>query len=35
MIAFGLTSCVCWPVSIPLLVFWLQDPTRRYYYGLA
>jgi predicted Zn finger-like uncharacterized protein len=35
MIAIGLTSCVCWPVSIPLLVFWLQDPTRRYYYGLA
>ena len=30
-IAMGLTSACLWPMTIPLLIFWLKDATRAYY----
>lgn len=31
LIALGLTSCLFWPLCIPLLVFYVQSPTRLWY----
>lgn len=28
MICIGLTSCCFWPVTIPLLIFWIKEDTR-------
>ena len=30
-IGIGLTSACLWPMTIPLLIFWLKDATRAYY----
>jgi hypothetical protein len=30
-ISFGLTSCCFWPLCIPLLIYYVQEPTRRWY----
>lgn len=30
-IALGLTSCCTWPFTIPLMIFYVQEPTRRWY----
>lgn len=30
-IAFGLTSCCFWPLCIPLLIYYVQEPTRLWY----
>lgn len=31
MIALGLTSCCLWPLCIPLMVYYVQRPTRLWY----
>lgn len=31
MIAAGLTSCCCWPASIPLLIYWLKPETQLFF----
>jgi len=28
LIGFGLTSCACWPVAIPLIIYWLKPETK-------
>ncbi len=33
LIAIGLTSPCCMPVSIPLLIFWIKPEIRAYYFG--
>jgi len=30
LIAIALTSCYCWPISIPLLIFWIKPETKEY-----
>jgi hypothetical protein len=31
MIAIGMTSLCCMPVTIPLLIFWIKPETRRFF----
>jgi hypothetical protein len=31
LICFSLTSCCCFPVSIPLLIYWLKPDTKSYF----
>lgn len=31
LICLGLTSCCFWPITIPLLIFWLKDETKQWY----
>jgi len=31
LIAFGLTSCLCLPVSIPLLIYWLKPEAKAFF----
>ncbi len=31
LIAVGLTSCLCLPVSIPLLIFWLKPEAKAFF----
>jgi hypothetical protein len=31
LIALGLTSCCCLPISIPLLIFWLKPEAQAYF----
>lgn len=31
LIAVGLTSCACLPVSIPLLIYWLKPETKAFF----
>jgi hypothetical protein len=31
LIALGLTSCCTLPMSVPILIFWIQPPARRYF----
>lgn len=31
LLGFTLLSCVCWPIAIPLLVFWCLAPTRAWH----
>ncbi len=33
LICLGLTSCCCLPASIPLLIFWIKQETRDWFYG--
>ena len=33
MISLGLTSCCLWPLCIPLLIYYVQGPTR-WWYGM-
>lgn len=28
LVCFGLTSCGTWPITIPLLIFWVKEDTR-------
>lgn len=30
-IAMGMTSACCMPAAIPLLIFWINDKTRKYF----
>src|SRR5262245_19222264 len=27
LIAVGMTSCACWPVTVPLLLYWIKPET--------
>ena len=31
LIAFGMTSCCCMPVAIPLLIYWVKPETKAYF----
>lgn len=31
LICLGLTSCCCWPICIPLLIFWIKPETKAYF----
>jgi len=31
LIAVGLTSCACWPITIPLLIHWIKPETKEYF----
>ena len=31
LICISLTSCCCFPVSIPLLIYWLKPETKSYF----
>jgi hypothetical protein len=31
IMGLGCTSCLCWPASIPLLIFWLKPEAKRWY----
>jgi hypothetical protein len=31
LIALGLTSCCCMPVTVPLLIFWIRADTQAYF----
>lgn len=31
MIAIGMTSCCCLPVTIPLLIYWIKPDMKRYF----
>jgi hypothetical protein len=31
LICLGMTSCLCLPICIPLLIFWIKAETRRYF----
>ncbi|XAM00841.1 hypothetical protein OT109_05525 [Phycisphaeraceae bacterium D3-23] len=31
LICLGLTSCLFWPITIPLLIFWVKAETRLWY----
>lgn len=31
LICFGMTSCCCLPITIPLLIFWIKPNTKAYF----
>jgi hypothetical protein len=31
LIAVGLTSCACWPITIPLLIYWIKPEAKAYF----
>lgn len=31
LICIGLMSCACWPISIPLLIYWFNPDVRAYF----
>lgn len=31
LICIGLMSCCLWPATIPLIIFWVKEPTRQWY----
>ncbi|MCK9614502.1 MAG: hypothetical protein M0R48_03240 [Candidatus Omnitrophica bacterium] len=31
LICFGMTSCCCLPITIPLLIFWIKPETKKYF----
>lgn len=31
LICFGMTSCCCLPITIPLLIFWIKPETKNYF----
>ena len=33
LIALGLTSCCCWPATIPLLIYWVQQREQILHYS--
>jgi hypothetical protein len=35
LIAVGMTSCACLPVTVPLLVFWIRPETQAWFDGTA
>lgn len=35
LIALGLTSCLCWPATIPLLIYWIKPETKQYFSSRA
>jgi hypothetical protein len=31
LICFGMSSCCCLPITIPLLIFWIKPETKKYF----
>jgi hypothetical protein len=31
LICFGMTSCCCLPITIPLLIFWIKPENKKYF----
>src|SRR5512134_3463525 len=31
LIAVGMTSCACWPITVPLLIYWIKPEAQAYF----
>jgi hypothetical protein len=31
LICVGLSSCACWPITIPLIIYWIKPEARAYF----
>jgi MFS family permease len=31
LIAVGMTSCACWPITIPMLIYWIKPETQAHF----